>query len=86
MSKHLKFLPALALAVALVPYAANARSGRTNVQDSAPQQFLVGEFGNGSAPGFALGRAVASNPAGNQLIVISAEQYAAAASAVPEEN
>jgi hypothetical protein len=86
MTHHSKFLPVLALAVALAPFAAQARSGRGAVQTPPQQQFLVGEYGNGNGPAFAPGRTAAANPPSNQLIVISSEQFAAAVNAVPEEN
>ena len=83
MTTHLKVLPALALAAALVPLAAQARRDAP-VREAAQQQFLVGDYDH--AAGFALGRADAATASGNRLIAIDAEQFAAAVSAVLEED
>ncbi len=87
MSTNSKFLPALALAAALVPFAANARSDRAPVQASAQQQqYLVGNFNGGQTSAASPGRAGERQAAAaNPLLLVTEAQYAAI-NAVPEEN
>lgn len=85
MSTRSKFLPALALAAALVPFAANARSDRAPVQATAQQQLLLGDFGGGQAFAAPRGRAGEREAAASQLLLVTEAQFAAINS-VPEEN
>jgi hypothetical protein len=75
MSNFKKFLPALALAVALAPFAAQARSAPATVQNPAHPQIL---FNVASAqPGTQHGRAGESSPPAGQMIGDGATLYAA---------
>jgi hypothetical protein len=82
MSTRSKFLPALALAVALAPFAAQARS-TAPVQDPAHPVFLAGDYA--SAPQFSQGRVVAVNPPAGLYAVDAQARYAAIQS-LPQEN
>jgi hypothetical protein len=85
MSNKSKFLPVLALAAALAPFAASARSDRAPVQDPSHQQYLEGNFGNQQVAANAHGRAAQVNPPAGLFIVNASPQYAAA-SAASDEN
>jgi hypothetical protein len=84
MSSFSKFLPAVALAVALAPFAAQARSDLAPVQDPAHELFLVGGY-NSSAAQNAHGRVAAVNVPTSVYAVDAATQYAAIQS-LPQEN
>ena len=86
MSTRSKFLPALVLAAALVPFAASARSDRAPAQAPAQQQqLLVGVFDGSQLTTAPRGRAAERQTAANQLLLVTEAQYAAINS-VPEEN
>ena len=86
MSNKSKFLPVLALAAALAPFAAVAQSGdRAPVQDHAHEQYLAGDFGNQHVAANAHGRAAEANPPAGLFIADSWPQYAAVSTA-PDEN
>ena len=74
-----KFLPALALAAAMAPFAAHASSGQLSRQAPAQQQYLVSVFGNTHLAANSQGRANQSNPPGG-LFIVQAPEYAAAGS------
>jgi hypothetical protein len=84
MSNKSKFLPVLALAAALAPFAASARSDRAPVQDPAHQQYLVGDFGNQQVAANGQGRAAQANPPAGLFVVESSPQYAAVNTAQDE--
>jgi len=78
MLKFPKFLTVLAMAAALGPFAASARSDRAPVQDAQHQQYLVGTYGGNQATTSSTGRTAAANaPAG--LFTVEASEYAAVA-------
>ena len=76
-----KFLPALALAAALAPFAANASSGQLSRQGPDQQQSLVSVFGDAHTAANSQGRANQSNPPAG-LFVVPAPEYASAGSSV----
>jgi hypothetical protein len=83
MSTRSKFLPALALVVALAPFAANARSTSAPVQDTAHPVHLVGAFAGTQAQSH--GRFAAVNvPTG--LYAVDAKAQYAAINSLPQEN
>jgi hypothetical protein len=83
MSTRSAFLPALALAVALAPFAAQARSSGATVQDPAHQVFLAGDYAGSQANSH--GRAAQANPPAGLYAVDAAAQFAAISS-LPQEN
>jgi hypothetical protein len=85
MSNKSKFLPVLALAAALAPFVAVARSNQAPVQDPAHQQYLAGDFGNQQVAAQVHGRAAQVNPPAGLFVVDSSSQYAAVSTA-PDEN
>ena len=84
MSSNTKFLPVLALAAALGPFVASARSDRAPVQNRAHQQTLVGAFGATQAAANLHGRAAEANPPAGLFIMDSTPQYTAASTAADE--
>lgn len=93
MSQKLKFLPVLALAVVLAPFAASARSDRGPVQDPAHLEVVAGSPAGSADAGqgangqvaSAHGRAAQSNPPGGEFLMEISPQYAAVATQ-PDEN
>jgi len=87
MLKFPKFLTALALAAALGPFAASARSERAPVESAAQQQFLTGTFGETQYAANFHGRAYeAYRPSGPFIVVGDAASEYAAANDVLVEN
>jgi hypothetical protein len=85
MSNKSKFLPVLALAAALAPFAAVAQGNQAPVQDPAHPQYLVGDFGDQHVAANAHGRAAEANPPAGLFIADSWPQYAAVSTA-PDVN
>jgi hypothetical protein len=77
MLSYSKLIPALALAVALVPAAASARSGNlTETNSAAPQQYLVNAQNNASPLQYYGGRADEFNVPVGQKVTQSPTDYA----------
>ena len=74
----LKFLPALALAVALAPVAANAQGNQFSNQNPAHHQYLASIPNAEQVSANSLGRAGEFNAPLTQIVVDSTSQYAAA--------
>ena len=75
MSNKSKFLPVLALAAALAPFAAVARGNQALVQDPAHPQYLLGDFGNQHVAANIHGRAAEANPPAVLFVVDSSPRY-----------
>jgi len=84
MSNNSKFLPVLALAAALAPFSAVARSSPAPAQNPAHQQYLAGDFGDQRVAANVHGRAAQDHPT-TGLFVLSSVQYAAVGT-VSDEN
>jgi len=84
MSNKSKFLPVLALAAVLAPFAASARSNQAPVQDPAHQQYLMGDFGNQQVAANVHGRAAEVNPPAGLFVVDTSPQFAAVSTAQDE--
>jgi hypothetical protein len=83
MSNKSKFLPVLALAAVLAPFAASARSNPAPAQNPAHQQYLAGDFGDQRVAANVHGRAAQDHPS-TGLSVLSSAQYAAVGTASDE--
>jgi hypothetical protein len=84
MSTASKFLPVLALAVALSPFAAQARTGASPVADAAHPVYLLGtnaQFANNDH-----GRAHESDPASGLFLGDAPAEYAATSNANVGQN
>lgn len=84
MSNKSKFLPVLALAAALAPFAAVARSNHATTQDHAHPQYIVGDFGNQQVAAYGRGRTAEVNSPARLFIMDSSSQYAAVSTASDE--
>jgi hypothetical protein len=77
MLNQSKILPFLALAAALAPFAASARSDHAPLQNPAHRQYLAGNFGDQHAVTNGGGRGAEVNRPARLFIVDSSAQFAA---------
>jgi hypothetical protein len=82
MVTYSKLIPVIALAAALAPFTAYARSNPSPLTDTAHSQVFAGQLNTQTAPG---GRSASANVAAG-LSPVDAEVVYAALSFVPAEN